>query len=100
MCLHAETAGESGERARGSDDAMARHHDRNRVSAVRSTHGPRGHRLSDLPRDLRVGSRLSERYGQQRTPHLALKMRSGGIQLQRELLPPPGKILLELPLGL
>src|SRR5205823_9464785 len=60
----------------------------------------RGAGTPDLPRDLCVGTRLSERDRQQRGPHLALEGRSREVQLQGEPFPPPREILPELALGL
>src|SRR5712672_1700819 len=72
-CLDVEAAGKSGECARGPDDTMARGHDRNGISAVRRADRSHGSGVSNLPRDLCVGSRLSEGNCQQSVPHLALK---------------------------
>src|SRR3954447_11411956 len=100
MCLDVEAAGESRERTRGPDDAMARRHDRQGIPAVRRPDGARGARVPDLLRDLCVGTRLAEWNGHQRTPHRALKRRSRRIQPQFELWPAPAEIFLELPLRL
>jgi hypothetical protein len=100
MGFDVEAPGESREGSRGSHHAMARRHNGHGISAVCRTDGANGARIPDLFRNLTVRSRLSKRDRQQGVPHPALKGRPGDIQRQRELFPPSGKVLLELPLGL
>jgi len=100
MGFDVEAPGESREGSRRSHDAMTRRHDGQRISAVCRTDGTNGVRIPNLFRNLSVRPRLSKRDRQQRIPHPALKGRPGDIQLQREVFPPPGEVLLELPLGL
>ena len=82
MGLRVEPASKTGEFARRSDDPMAGRNDRHRISAVRGAYSADRGRIPDLPCDLSVGSGLAERDRQQGLPHLALKGRSGKIQLQ------------------
>src|ERR1700730_2620448 len=100
MCLGVKPSGEPRERARGSDDPMARRNDRDGISAVCVTYGAHGIGIPNLPRDLSVGSGLSERNRQQCGPHLALKGRPDKIQLYIERFPLSSKVFLQLALGL
>jgi len=79
---------------------VTRRHDGDRISSIRGPDGTHGSRATDLPRDLSVRARLSERDGEQRLPDLLLEFRAGEIELEIERLAPAGKILLELPFGL
>jgi hypothetical protein len=99
-CLDVEPSSEAGQRPGGPDDPMARRHDRQGIPAVRRADRARGAWMPDLLRNLRVRSRLSERDGQQRVPHLALKRRPRHVELQRESFPPAREVLGELTLGL
>jgi hypothetical protein len=102
MGFDVKPAGKSRERARGSDHPMARRNDRHRVSAVCRTDSARRRRLPNLPGDLSIRSRLSERDRQQCVPDCALETRSGSgkVELHGELFPLSSKVFRELALGL
>jgi hypothetical protein len=100
MRLDLEAAGESGELARGSDHAVARRHNRDRIASVRSANSAHRPRTADLLRDLGVTSRFAEWDRQERVPDIALKPRPRKLQRQRKYRPRAGEILLELARGL
>ena len=75
---------------------MARRDNRNRVLAIRRTHGPDRTWITDLFGDLAIATRLAKRNGQQRLPHLLLKLSPGEIQFQLEMIARAGKVLLQL----
>jgi len=59
--------------------AMARRRNGRRVGGASLSDSPRGGRLADAPRDLRVGERLSSRDLPQRCPHALLKLAAANV---------------------
>src|SRR5881394_3610760 len=68
-----QTAGETGQLAVRTDDAVAWNNDGDRIPANRRAHGAHGFGTSDLPGDLPVAERLPERDSRQCLPDLGLK---------------------------
>src|SRR5579883_704912 len=98
--LGVEPARKACQLAVGSDHAMARRDDRDRVLAVGSTHRAHRARAADLAGDLRVGAGLAERDGEQRLPDFLLELGAEKIEFQIEGLATTGEIFAELPFGL
>src|SRR6185437_12494631 len=81
----------------GTEHAMARHHDGQGVGAVRLSHRAERLRLADGARDVAVARRFSIGHALQRPPDLlAERGGSGPIELELELAPLAGKVLIEL----
>src|SRR6476659_4932253 len=79
---------------------MARHHDRERVPAVREADGTHGVRLPDACRELAVADCRAERDPAEFVPDAPLEQRALGREHEIERLPPAREVLLELTPGL
>src|ERR1700686_4050352 len=77
--LALDAAAIAGQRAVGTDDAVAGYDDADRVGAVGEADGPHRPRPADTPRELAIGDRRAARDVAQRAPHRALERRAGGL---------------------
>src|SRR3974377_613220 len=99
MVLRIEPARKAGELARKSDDAMARHDDRYRVSAVCRADCACGLWVAELIRKLAVGACLPEGNAEQCLPHLLLEVRSPHIERHRKGFSLVGEVFVQLLFG-
>jgi hypothetical protein len=79
-----EAAGEAGEFAGGSYDAMAGHDYRQRVPAICRTHSAASAGIAELLCELPVTSGFAEGNGQQRLPDTCLKPSAAHIEVDRK----------------
>src|SRR5205823_7029773 len=91
--LDQQPAAEAGERAVGADDAVAGNDDRQRVRAVRETHGACPADVAEAARQFAIGDGLTIRDGLERLPDRQLERGAFGGQRQSEGAAPPGKVL-------
>lgn len=71
-----QAAGKAGQLSRRADDTVTRHDDGDGIPSVSSAHRPHRLRLSQLLRQLAIGSGLAKRNGKQLLPHVLLEWRS------------------------
>jgi len=76
--LASQSAGVASERPAGADDAVTRHHDCDRVCAVRGADGAARRRTADACGDLPVTLRRSGRDRSDRSPHSPLERGAAG----------------------
>src|SRR4051795_3982961 len=85
--LALDAAGVAGQRAVGTDHAVARDDDRDRVAAVGQADGARGGvGLAEPPRDLAVRRGVAVADREQLAPDRALELAAGRVERQVELL--------------
>src|SRR6266542_1610110 len=95
--LRVQTAGVAPERPVGRDDAMAGHHDRDRIRADRATRGARGPLVPRRARDPRIGREVAVGHASRGRQDLALERRERReIDLDIESAPLAGEVLVEL----
>ena len=80
-----DSAAVTAECAVGSHDAVAGDDDGDAVVAVRASDGALRPRMTDLIRELRIGTNFSRRDGAQPSPNLLLKGRASRDDRRREL---------------
>src|ERR1051326_219490 len=75
-----------------AEDAMARHHERDRVLADRGADRARGARLAEHCGDLRIAARAAHRDAEQRLPHPEPETGADQHDAQRAIRPPQLRI--------
>src|SRR5262249_18831006 len=95
--LQRESASKPGQIPVIPNDAMARNDDRNRICAVRRSHGTNRPRLADPSSEILVRNRCAVRNILQLFPNRLLKIRSFRDQRQRKSLAVAREILAQLP---
>ena len=98
--LVVQPSAKAGELARGSDDAVTRHHDRDWILSVGRAYGPGGVGIAELFSDIEIASGFSEGDRQQSGPDNFLEGRSDEMERKRKRFAFAGEVLFQLLLRL
>ena len=95
-CFDVDSAREADEFARRADDAMARHHDRDRIAAVGRSDRARLPQVAQLLREIAVRARLAVRDREQRVPNRLLERSAREVEVERKRAALAREVFVEL----